>query len=394
MSSVAARLSVAGVLAMSVACSSMPTVVRRTFVATALPQVDVELAVPAGHSSEIDRDVYAAFTTLRILGTWLAPFADSTIAIAVDRTPWWTAPAAMVPEYAVSRAVSRRYWARALDTRNLPDWFVAGLSEYCARRAVSKIVDERYLAVYRSRVEGRYFGGFVPRDLRMPMRVEDEGDPVDEFRSRPRGLDSSAREARVLLALGTLERWVGRPVFDQIIAELVRSGGQPSLDDVTSMASRVSGQDLRWFFDQTIESNHVIDYGIESLSSELRSDGRYDTQLTVRRFGDGIFTGASDGGDDRFERGRAIVVATTFADGETVRDTWDGRHDATSFRYRSAARAVSAEVDPDRLILLDINRGNNGVALESGPARSAARRWAARWMIWLEDCLLTYVTFT
>ena len=49
---------------------------------------------------------------------------------------------------------------------------------------------------------------------------------------------------------------------------------------------------------------------------------------------------------------------------------------------------------PDRVLLLDLNRGNNGVTLDSGPARTAATRWAARWMIWLEDALLTYVAFT
>jgi hypothetical protein len=55
---------------------------------------------------------------------------------------------------------------------------------------------------------------------------------------------------------------------------------------------------------------------------------------------------------------------------------------------------VSAEVDPDRVLLLDLNRSNNGVTLDSGVARTAATRWAARWMIWMEDALLTCVAFT
>jgi len=355
--------------------------------------VDVTIRVPPGHAGDADRYLYAAFTTLRILGTWLTPFPDPALAVDAERTRWWSAPAAMVPEYAVAREVSRRYWTRVIDAGVLPIWFVRGLAEYCARRAVSKIVDERYLAVYRSRAEGRYFGGLVPRDLRVPLRVEDEGDPVDEYRSRPRASDAAALEAKMLLVLGTLERWVGRPVFDEIIAEFARAGGRPSLQDFARLATRVSGQDLTWFFDQTMKRDGVIDYGIGALASERQPDGWYLTTVTVQRFGDGIFSGANAGGA-RFEHGRAISVATTFVDGDTVRDSWDGRSSAKTFLYRSQSPAVSAEVDPDRVLLLDLNRSNNGRTLDTGPARTAATRWAARWMIWMEDALLTYVSFT
>jgi hypothetical protein len=362
----------------------MPTEVRGTFVGPR--RVDVTITAGPGHESDGERYAYAALTTLKILDGWLPPFPDSTLVVTVDGTRWWSAPGAMTPEYAVARAVSRRYWERAIDTRGLPPWFVGGLVEYCARRAVSKIVDERYLAVSRSRVEERYFGGFVPRELRVPLRVADQGDPVDEYRARPRGADTRALEARTLLALGTLERWVGRPVFDEIVAEFARDGGQPSIDGFSALASRLSGQDLTWLVDQTLKSQSVIDYGIRALSSEGQPDGWYKTTVTVQRFGDGIFTGASSG--------RGVVAETTFADGETVRDAWDGRGSDTTFQYRSRARAVSAEVDPDRVVLLDLNRANNGATLDSGPARTAASRWAARWMIWLEDGLLTYVAFT
>ena len=374
------------------ACGTTASEERGTFVGAR--RVDVTITLPSGHEDERERYMYAALTTLKILGAWLPPFADSTLAVSPSRTRWWTADAAMTPEYAVARAVSRRYWERAIDRRALPAWFVDGLVEYCARRAVSKIVDERYLAVYRSRAEARYFGGFVPRDLRIPLRVEDQGEPIDAYRSRPRGRDRDALEAKSLLALGTLERWVGRPAFDEIIAAFAREGGQPSLDGFAKLAGRISGQDLTWFFAQTVESDSVIDYGISRLSSDVQPDGWYKTTVAVQRLGDGIFSGANGGSDGLFEHGRGVVVVTTFADGESVRDAWDGRSSARVFEYRSRSRAVSAEVDPDRVLLLDLNRGNNGVTLDSGPARTAATRWAARWMIWLEDALLTNVAFT
>jgi hypothetical protein len=385
----------AGLLAlMSAACGSPATQVRGAFAAVGLPRVDVTMTVPPGHAADADRYLYAALTTLKVLGRWLGPFPDSTLTVTAGMTPWWSSPAAMAPELAVARDVSRQYWNRAIDTRTLPGWFVGGLTEYCARRAVSAIVDEQYQAVYRSRAEGRYFGGFVPRDLRVPLRVEDEGDPVDEYRARPRASDQRALEAKTLLALGTLERWVGRPTFDSILAEFVRADGQPALEDFVRTASRVSGQDLAWFFDQTLNRTGVFDYGVSALSSDPQADGWYHTTVSVQRVGDGIFSGAGDVIEGTFEHGRAIAVVTTFADGETIRDTWDGRSVGKTFEYRSRSRAVSAEVDPDRVLLLDLNRSNNGVTLDSGVARTAATRWAARWMIWMEDALLTCVAFT
>lgn len=387
------RLLVAGMLALAAtACGATATEVRGVFAAAGLPRVNVTIALPRDHSDP-DRYLYAALTTLKVLGQWLGPFPDSTLTVKAAPTPWWSSPTAMAPELVVARAVSRRYWERAIDTRMLPQWFVGGLSEYCARRAVSAIVDEQYGAIYRSRAEGRYFGGFVPRDLRVPLRVEDEGDPVDDYRARPSAADTRALEAKTLLALGTLERWVGRPTFDAVLSEFVRAGGQPTLDRFGQLASRVSGQDLTWFFDQTLKDG-VFDYGVSSLSSRAQPDGSYRTMVTVQRFGDGIFSGPGDASDGTFERGRAIIVETIFSDGEIVRDTWDGRSREKAFEYRSQSPAVSSQVDPDRVLLLDLNRSNNGVTLDRRAAGTAATRWAARWMIWMEDALLTCVAFT
>jgi len=355
---------------------SPPASVHGTFSVEGLPQVDVTMTVQAAHEGEADRYRHAAFTTLRILGTWLAPFPDASLSVTAADTEWWTAPASMAEEFAVARVVSRKYWERVIDARALPPWCLAGLVEYSARRAVSKIVDERYFAVYRSRAEGRYFGGFVPRDLRVQLRVEDEGDPI----GASGGNDAVAR---MLLTLGTLERWTGRPVFDAILREFVAAfaGKAPTLDDFSGVASRVSGQNLGWLFDGALKSSDAFDYAVDAFDSTPQADGGFRTTVTLARVGPAVF-------------GRGLPVVTTFADGERLRDTWDGRAARLTLEYRSPSRAVSAEVDPDRMLLLDVNRGNNGATFDPGPARTAAARWSARWMTWLEDALLTYVAFT
>jgi hypothetical protein len=49
---------------------------------------------------------------------------------------------------------------------------------------------------------------------------------------------------------------------------------------------------------------------------------------------------------------------------------------------------VSAVVDPDRVLLLDINRTNNSYATSPRSAE-AARKWMLKWMVWLQDLMAT-----
>lgn len=348
-----------------VACGGAPTDDRVTMnPAPGLPAVSVTIHVPAGHHGDVERYRDGVLTTLTVLGAWLEPFPGPSLDITPERTPWWTAAASMAPETAAARAVSRAYFSRVLDTGALPPEFVNALAEYGARRGVSKIFDRRFLAEYVGRAEARYFGGFVPRDLRVQL-------------SPMSGAD------RALLTLGTLERWTGTPAFDAILLEFLTAsrGTRPTLDDFSAVASRVSGQNVAWLFPEAFGESGTFDYAIDALDSRPEADGRFHTTVTVRRRGDAVVAGP-------------IPVVTTFADGESVRETMSGRQERVTFEYRSPATAVSAEVDPDRVLLLDSNRGNNGMSLDPAAARTAANRWSARWMIWLEDALLTYVALT
>jgi len=316
-----------------------------------------------GSRADAERRYQNGFeTTMQILGEWLVPFRGRATASA--EVPLWTSAASMVPETAGSRAAAREYFAHAVDTRALPSAFTAALEEYGSRRGVSKIVDREYFAVYRGRAEARFFGGRVPRDLHLQIPVEAGAD-------------------RALQTVFTLERWVGRPVFDAIVLEFVTAsaGRQPSLDDFADVASRVSGQDLHWLFDEALKKTGRFDYAVETFDSEPDGDGRFRTSVTVRRIGDAVVA-------------RSIPVTTTFADGDSVTEKFDGRSEQTTYKYRSESRAATAQVDPDRLLLLDENWKNNGMSIGTANATTAANRWSARWMVWLEDALLAGVALS
>ena len=113
--------------------------------------------------------------------------------------------------------------------------------------------------------------------------------------------------------------------------------------------------------------------GPPAFKADKPTPGRFRTTVVVRRLGEGIFP---------------VDVLVTFEDGEKVRERWDGRDRWRMFTYETGVKAVSAQVDPERVLLLDVNYVNNSRTLEPR-GREAATKWSLKWMVWLQDLLLT-----
>jgi hypothetical protein len=123
-------------------------------------------------------------------------------------------------------------------------------------------------------------------------------------------------------------------------------------------------------------SSNVFDYGVQDLKSSREND-QYRTTVVVRRYGEATFP---------------VDVLVTFKNGERATEHWDGKDRWTLYTYDRPAQALSAEVDPNRVLLLDVNLTNNSRTLEpKGPA--AATKWSLKWMVWLHDQLLSWAFF-
>ena len=103
----------------------------------------------------------------------------------------------------------------------------------------------------------------------------------------------------------------------------------------------------------------------------------YRTTVAVRRFGEAVFP---------------VDVRVVFENGEEVRWQWDGRDRRKLFEVEKPARASFVQVDPDHVLLLDVNYTNNSATLTPKSA-AAARKWSLTWLVWLQDHLLTYGFF-
>ena len=85
-----------------------------------------------------------------------------------------------------------------------------------------------------------------------------------------------------------------------------------------------------------------------------------------------------------------LEVLVRFADGSEIRERWEAAT-RPSNDYESRSPAVSAEIDPDRVLWLDRNPANNQRTLTD--TSRGAMAWAARWSVWLQDRLLDYAFF-
>jgi hypothetical protein len=99
--------------------------------------------------------------------------------------------------------------------------------------------------------------------------------------------------------------------------------------------------------------------------------------VVVRRYGDGVFP---------------VATRVTFTDGSKIDQPWDGRDRWRAFRMSHAARIATVAVDPDRILLLDVRHTTNSWTA-TPRAEDASKKWAMRWLTWVQELLLTYAFF-
>jgi hypothetical protein len=114
----------------------------------------------------------------------------------------------------------------------------------------------------------------------------------------------------------------------------------------------------------------AVDLSAESDSSIKSENDLYTSKVIVAREGEIIFP---------------VEILVRFDDGSELLEKWDGKGRYTVYEYRTDKRLVSAQVDPDRKVWLDVNFLNNGQTLET--SRAATSKYSLRWLFWMQNIL-------
>jgi hypothetical protein len=375
----------------------------RTFEHATLPSTEMRLLVLPEHRDLADRFFDATAAALKYYGEWFGAYpygyvtiVDPAFQSGADGMEYptlftgrsrWLAPARVsVPESTTTHEAGHQFWYGIVATNEFEHaWMDEGLNTFSTARTLEAAFPE-------FAVERRYFGGFVPWVFDIPVPRSTDGNRLPGYRDAVEadvqatptfrywpGTHATVSYNKTALWLHTLERHLGWPTVQKILATYFERWKfrHPRPQDFFDVATEASGQDLRWFFDQVYRSSNAFDYGVQDLVVEPAADGRVRSTTVARRYGEATFP---------------VEVVTTFADGEVVTEKWDGLDRRALFVYERATPAVKVEVDPRRVLLLDINYANNS-RLQSPRSDTASLKWSLTWMVWLEDLMLTYGFF-
>jgi aminopeptidase N len=148
----------------------------------------------------------------------------------------------------------------------------------------------------------------------------------------------------------------------------------PTQQDFMRTVNEVTGQNLKWYWDQAVYGTQVLDYEAlratsnptdwyEPDATDKKGATTYETQVILHRKGDFIFP---------------VEAEVKFDNGETTRERWDGKDRWVRYIYHKKAKVVSVEIDPDHRVTMDNDYLNNSRTTER--QKGATEKIAAYWM--------------
>jgi hypothetical protein len=376
---------------------------RERFEHPTLPAVDMRLLIQPEHAAQAARHFDATRAALKYYGEWYGayPYGHITIidpayrsgAGGMEYPTLFTAGTRLFapdhvedPEDVTVHEAGHQFWYGIVGNNEFEDaWMDEGFNTFSEARVMGTWGAPAYFSQ-------RYFGGFVPyvfKDIvmeretdwnrfagyRRAAKNDSQSTPSFRYYAASSGVPTYNKTA---LWLNTMERWLGWPTLQRIMSTHFSRWKfrHPKPQDFFDIANEVSGRDLSSYFDQVYRSSNAFDYGIQDFRSDKDGD-QYRTLVVVRRYGEAIFP---------------VDVRVTFTGGKQITEHWDGKDRWHLYTYNRPQRAVTAQADPDHVLLLDVNLTNNSKVLAPldtlGP--EAATKWSLKWMVWLQDCLLTW----
>jgi hypothetical protein len=397
---------------------------RRRFEQPGLPAVDMHLLLQPEHAAQAARHFSATEACLRDYGEWFGPYPYGHVTIVdpawqsdaggmeyptlfTAGTRWLVRAGVTEPEGVTVHECGHQFWYGIVGNNEFEHaWMDEGLNTF----STARVIDRAFTPNFKS---DRFFGGFVPwvyHDI--PLSRETDGNRLPGYRPATESDVPATPSWRYFPATGgyitynktalwlhSLERIIGWPRLQRGMSNYFARWAfrHPAPRDFFAAIEEAAGRDLAWFVDETYYSANEVDYGVQQFSSAparvsglverngartavddapLAKPDVFVTELVVRRYGEAVLP---------------VDVLVTFADGRQERERWDGRDRWRLYRWERPVRALTAQVDPGRTLLLDVNTTNNSWTLEPH-TRRAARKWSAHWLVWLQDALLTWAS--
>ncbi len=443
-----------------------------------LQDVKVTLFAQREHTGQVDRHFKAAFAGLKWFGLFYGKYPYDVLTF-VDPPPftgrgaggmeyptfftagteYWPGQHKLDPEGVIVHEFGHQFWYGLVGNNEFEEaWLDEGFNSYSTGKVLERAYGPNYSYAY---INGIPFPAIGWIDLPVPRYPwykvgnvwigpfwEWVAEPQKYGRTRSywnnartdameryawltldRGSYQDQAYSKPELTLRTLEALLG-DAWPRVIRAYHQRWRfkHPDAIDFMDTVREVSGQDMKWFFDQTVYGAEIVNYSVSFTDGhEPEMKGYFD-----RDGKPAMQTSAGDDKDDsggdpnrpreaevlvrRLGRMRfPVQVVVKFEDGSEDRKVWDLHSGSTAmvpppppgavapsvisdeqyrwikYKYFGRPRIVSAEVDPDFQIKLEVARTDNSALRE--PVRLAADKWYLRWVVWLQNVLMSFSYF-
>jgi hypothetical protein len=391
---------------------------RQQFQMPGRAPVQMRLLIQPEHEYLADRHFAGAAAALKYYGEWYGGYPYPTLTIVdpawqsesggmeyptifTAGTRWLSPRYSNDPEYVVLHEAGHQFWYGLVANNEVEfAWLDEGINEFSDSRVQWEALQPNYLVQ-------RFFGDFIPWQYRdIPLKRATDTNWMNTYRRAPDrdsistptaglwpGTHQNMSYHKTALMLHTLERIYTWETMQKVLSIFFSKWKfkHPRPGDFFDVLNEVTGKDHQWFIDQVYAGSNKFDYAIDRFTTEPinarglmespeglkfqepKVEGQFRTTVVVRRLEAGQFP---------------VDVLVTFSNGEQARQSWDGRSRWNVLTFDRPVKAVSAQIDPERRLLLDTNYTNNTKTMEPASDR-AATKWSLRWMVWLQDLLMT-----
>ena len=387
-----------------------------------LREVTVILLTQPQHDNMIDRYFDATFKALRYYGEWYGEYPYEAITVVdpangsnsggmeyptlfTGGTNRYSPKEQSSPEGVTVHECGHQWWYGMVGNNEFEEaWLDEGFNTYSTDRTMSA----GWAPFKASRM---YFGGRGAYSyVGIPLVIHEVDEPPfnpgnSQLRYQGKsdvmakkgweyyetyGLNSYTKPA---LSLVTLERYLGEEMMYRVMRTYHHRYRfkHPTSQDFINTVNEVSGKNMNWLFENTWFSSNLFDYSIDQIINQRipKPDGIFtmngkpadtttllptkvfECSVVVKRLGEAV---------------APVDVLIVFKNGQQKHEQWDGQYRWKKFTYQSDSPVSYAIVDPDKKLAMDINYNNNSrVERESGYRSLAARKYASKWMFWVQN---------
>ncbi|HEY7096435.1 MAG TPA: M1 family metallopeptidase [Terriglobales bacterium] len=365
--------------------------------------VKIRMLMQPGHMNSAPRYMQALKGTMDLFDRWYGPYPYKQITVVdpphggdraagmeypqlfTAETAWYVPKGLRLPEDVVEHEFAHQYWYGMVATNEFEEaWLDEGINSYTEGKIMTKLYGPHAFADLAGGTIGMH-------DLeRYQYRGAADKDPMAKaaYNYMSFGSYGDITYGKTATVLTTLEKIVGEETMQRALRTYFERYRfkHPTGEDFLKTVEEVSGQNLRWYYDQAVFGTKVLDYEISRVRSdrvdwyqknsakEEKGKTVYRSEVLAHRKGDFIFP---------------VDVLIKFDDGGQVREHWDGQDRWVRYTYQKKAKVISAEVDPEHAVWLDKDFFNNSYAQED-IGKGARSKLMTYWLFFtqlLAQCL-------